>query len=414
MADSPLTVNSIKIPFLGAAFGLPEGAQVFQLASPNNTPITFTGAEKFSFKGDAVTFKKPASIRAVYFDARNLTVDAIVTIRTGQQLRLPFGTQGYIPMYFPFPVDLTITSNTGTGTLVLYLFNFDVDPIIWPTVTGTPFNPPIPQSQVSGLVAALAAITAALATLTPIIPTGNIVEFIDDFIMGAQGILTIGAGGGFSSYDTPWIWVPITGGTTGTLNRKVGSTYNNPGILVFTTTAVTGQGIVLGKFDSNSGLGTLGILGANTGWDFDIWFQTPAVITNYAFRFGLVAGGTANGYQADPPLSGFWCEFDTANANSNANLTLRTNLAGVSSYVSSGVALSANTYYHVRISSSVAGVISMQVGAANAPLGAAVTLNTNVDAVNSAGPSLQVIPRSNTSITATIDRVSFVAQNTRQ
>lgn len=143
----------------------------------------------------------------------------------------------------------------------------------------------------------------------------------------------------------------------------------------------------------------------------DIWVQTPATITNYAVRVGWFTG--TNEYIVDPPTGGSWAEFDTANVNSSADWTLRTVSSSASHYAASSVALSATTWYHLRISSQVAGTISMQVGSANGALGSAVTSSTDVDATNGSGPMVQVIPRSNAAVTLTLDRFNYIAATGR-
>lgn len=108
---------------------VPEGAQIIQLAQ---AAFDGTGTITYTFNTDSINFKKPSSIRALYFDARNLAGgDALVNIQGGPTLRIPLGKQGYIPLFMPCPMNLTITSAAGNGQLNINLHNFKVYPYQW-------------------------------------------------------------------------------------------------------------------------------------------------------------------------------------------------------------------------------------------------------------------------------------------
>lgn len=237
---------------------------------------------------------------------------------------------------------------------------------------------------------------------------GGTFSIVDDFTTGSANSTTVSSATSVS-FDSYWVVSPVTAGTTGTIARS-SNTFVNPGEILFTTVATTGDGLVIGKSDNN-GKGPLGILGANTNWQVDVWIQTGATITNYAIRAGVTSG--TNSYIADAPTGGAWAEFDTANASSNTNWMLRTVNSSTSNFVSSGVAVAGSTWYHLRISSTVIGTISMQVGSANGALGAPVTSSTDVDSTNIYTLAIQLIPRSNAAVTATLDRVSFIAKTGR-
>lgn len=244
---------------------------------------------------------------------------------------------------------------------------------------------------------------------TPSLYDGGTFSIVEEFCTGQGNNGTFGVGAVFA-FDQYWIESQIAAGTTGTFQRMDG-TYQNPGTLLCTTPAVSGNGGAFGKGDFN-GRGPLGALGANAGWQYDTWIQTPATITSYATRHGLASG--TNQFFIDAPTGGVWVEFDTANASSNTNWTLRTVNASTSTFVSTGVAVAASTWYHIRISSVVAGTILCQIGVANAALGAAVSSSTNVDATNVYTLMMQIIPRTTAAVTITLDRITFNATIGRQ
>lgn len=271
--------------------------------------------------------------------------------------------------------------------------------------------------------ALLAPKASAALTGTPTAPTATVFDnstklattaYVDQScVSGAEAFLeddfttansaTVSASAGYSA-ETGWSVAPITGGTTGTL-AGAASTIQNPGQVVITTTAVSGQGISLYKGGGANNASPLGILGANTGWQLDYWFVIPATITNYCVRVGVAVAGQQI---ADAPSGGFWLEFDTANASSNTNFELRTVNASTSNYVSSGVAPTASHVYHVRFTSTVAGTIKCQLGDNNGALGAAFTTSTDVDTTHACLPIIQVLPRTTAAVTLNVDRYSHL------
>jgi hypothetical protein len=197
----------------------------------------------------------------------------------------------------------------------------------------------------------------------------------------------------------------VNGGTQSF--TPLAGTFQNPGEVLITTSATTNDGAVIAR----GGVGSLGALGANAGWQYDCWFQLPATITNYALRVGIVKGVQQN---QDAPNSGMWLEYDTANSSSNSTFTFRTTQASTSTYTSSGVTPAASTWYHVKISSQTAGTINYQLGTANGTLSSATNVTTNVDSSSVMTVFCQVLPRTSTAVTLTLDRVSYVAASGRQ
>jgi hypothetical protein len=277
-----------------------------------------------------------------------------------------------------------------------------------PALTGFPSSPTL--APFSGSISG--SHNTALATVgyvDAIVYGGGEVYFVDDFLMINPGGFTVAASEPLTS-DTMWDAAPITGGTTGTVLAAAGS-FINPGQIMLNTPATTGDGVCIAKVGTSSSFGPFGVLGSNANWEVDFWIQTPSVITNYAVRVGFATGAT--GYKTDAPTGGVWAEFDTANANSNTNWTLRTVNSSASNFVSSGVAVAASTFYHIRIASSVSGTISLQVGSANGALSAAVTSSTDIDTTNPYQLTVQLIPRTTSAVSLIVDRVSYIAASGR-
>jgi hypothetical protein len=284
-------------------------------------------------------------------------------------------------------------SPTGTGALV----SASAPTIASLTLTGT-VTLPLPAFPLAS-----EGITSYISI------TGNMAGWIEEFFSITSTTVSAAASG--PTADTGWSNAPITGGTTGTIAAQSGS-FQNPGQIVLTTPATSGDGIVIYKGGGSNSAGSLGILGANAGWQLDFWFELPATITNYAFRVGYcVAGQQA----ADPPTGGSWFEFDTANTgHDTAHIMFRTVSASTSNYDdTNAIVATASTWYHVRIFSATAGTISYQIGSANGALSAAVNITTDVDTTHACLPFIQVLPRTSTAAVLVVDRASFVANTGR-
>lgn len=142
MANNQLQPNQVQIPNVSDAC-LSEGAQIIQLSS---MLFDGTGTIQYTFQGAQIAFKKPSSIRSLYFDARSLSNDVLLAVQGGPTIRIPgpnnagAGGQGYIPLFWPSPIVFVVTApsfaghtnpSPASGPLTLYLFNFKVQPIIW-------------------------------------------------------------------------------------------------------------------------------------------------------------------------------------------------------------------------------------------------------------------------------------------
>jgi len=250
-------------------------------------------------------------------------------------------------------------------------------------------------------------ITASNLTLSAeFIQTGGGTSFFDDFIASSTNasITTATTQNG----DTPWNAVQIAGGTQSWTYQS--GSFTNPGQIVLTTSATSGDGIAIYKGGGANNAGPLGILGNNAGWQYDCWFQLPATITNFCCRVGVAKGGQQ---AADAPNSGMWIEYDTSNASSNSVFEYRTVVSGTPTYTSSSVTPVASTFYHVRIRSLVAGTILFAIGSGNSALSADVSVTGDVDTTSSMLPLIQVLPRTNSAVSLTLDRISFTSATGR-
>ena len=232
---------------------------------------------------------------------------------------------------------------------------------------------------------------------------GSVAGFIEDFYSCVP--TTVSATLANPVCDTGWDSAPITGGTTGTIQADSTNSRQNPGTAIFTTTAVSGQGISLFKGDGANGMAPLGILGGFAGWQMDIWFKIPATITNYCFRVGYCVSGQQ---AVDPPTGGTWFEYDTANGSSNSTIEFRTVNASTPTYTNTTITPTASHFYHVRIYSVTAGTLVWQIGDNNGALSAASAgVTSNVDTTHACMPFIQLIPRTTAAVTLIVDRYAF-------
>ena len=100
-----------------------------------------------------------------------------------------------------------------------------------------------------------------LAADLPVGATSGNASFVEDFI-SSQAAVTLSTSAAYLG-DTEWDVGPITAGTTGTLAATNG-TFQNPGEILITTPAVSGDGAFLFKTNSATA-SALGVLGASAG-----------------------------------------------------------------------------------------------------------------------------------------------------
>ena len=229
----------------------------------------------------------------------------------------------------------------------------------------------------------------------------SVAGFREDFISnGVASPGTIAAGTGVQAYDTPWQVRPITGGTTGTIFPATGA-FQNPGQILFTTVATSGDGLVLVK---NEGSGAVGALGSAAGWEINMIFKLGQT-TNCAVRAGVIAGGQ---FITDPPTDGIYVEFDTANTgNTDTDFTWVTRKASTPNYSTSHAIAADTSFHHFRIRSTSAGTILFSVDG-----GTEASVATDVP-TTVLTPCIQFLPRANGAVTLTFDFYSFMCATGR-
>jgi len=268
-------------------------------------------------------------------------------------------------------------------------------PLASPALTGTPTAP---------TQAALTSNTdiATTAYVDSIFLSGGIAQWEDDFLVLGSTVTVSSSGLVLTSQGGPWYCGPISSGTTGTVTPTATAAYSNPGLVVLSTPATSGDGIWMCLGQERINIGALGNSGITPPWYLDFWIELGSV-SNICVRVGAF---TANEFNISPPTNGVWCEFDTANSNSNTDWTLSTGNGTSTNYVASSVVPSATTWYHIRLFSTVAGTIQMVISTVNGAFSAAVSSGTDVP-TGGLLPTIQIVPRANTAETITIDRVSY-------
>jgi len=242
---------------------------------------------------------------------------------------------------------------------------------------------------------------ATTAYLDNVVKGPSIVGFRDDFIYGDVGA-AISTVGNFKG-DTIWATLQIV--AAGTISASTNAaTFANPGNATITTGASSGNGGVIYKTGGTSSSATLGALGSNAGWELNFIFNLPSA-ASVAIRCGTcIAGQNA----ADSPTAGIYCEYDTANTgNTNTDYTLVTRNASTSTYAASSSAPNTAGYDHIRLFSTVAGTISMQVNG-----GTVVTSSTNVSTAIQ-GIFIQLLTRTSGAKVMILDFASYEAATGR-
>jgi hypothetical protein len=223
----------------------------------------------------------------------------------------------------------------------------------------------------------------------------NRVGFVDDF-MNAQAVASITTTTTVFG-DTPWTAHDILVAATMTTPN---SSFTNPGQATLTTGA-TGSGDGLGL---TKGASPLGVLAANAGWEMHIIFALSQT-TLCAIRIGACENG---GYQLDPPTDGCWVEYDTANANSNADYTFVTAKASAYNYSISNSKAVDTSFHHVRIRSISAGTILFMIDN-----GTETVITTDVPTGMLLQPFIQILTRTSASKSLVMDFFSYIAASGR-
>jgi hypothetical protein len=223
--------------------------------------------------------------------------------------------------------------------------------------------------------------------------------FREDFIScGSNAAITTVA-----SFPAESVWeaIQISGGTQSLV--PTAGTFSNPGQLTFTTSASSGQGVALYKQGGSSSVAALGALGSNAGWQYDIIFQLAST-SNICFRAGVCSAGQN---AVDGPGNFIGVEYDTANASSNTDFTWKTTSATTSNYSTTNSKAADTSFHHVRIRSTSAGTILFSIDG-----GTETAVSTDVPTA-SMNVVVQLLTRTNSTASAIVDLVSYVAASGR-
>lgn len=392
----------------------------------NGKALTITGASSGTFfggpvpavltdiNGFALVLNSSGGGSVVVASGKTFTVSNTLTLTgtDGNSFAFPSGSDTVVTL----GATQTLTSKTFTAPIL----GTPTSGVLT-NCTGLPAASVVAGTMVTGLtipsatltkpsITAVAAADFPLNNVTPyMFYNGSLSGFVEDFA-GSSLNTTVAAATTVTSTETSWSTAPITGGTTGTITSLApgAGTFQNPGIAVLTTTAVSGQGVSFYKGGGGNSAANFGILGANAGWQLDMWIQLPATITSYAFRAGLCVSAQQVG---DAPTGGVYFEYDTANTgNTDSTIKLVTRNASTSTYTATGITPTASHFYHMRIYCTVSGQVSFQIGDNNAALGAATTgITSNLDTTHAMLPMFQTVPRTTAAVTLNVDRCSYVA-----
>ena len=232
--------------------------------------------------------------------------------------------------------------------------------------------------------------------LTPVGYAG----FKEDFLGGSgSAAVTTSAATGF---DVTWSAAQIVGGTQSLVAQN--GTYANPGLTLWTTSAVSGQGVALSRGGGGGSAGPLGNLAAQGGWEVNIILALAAT-TLVCVRAGVCTGGQQ---VSDAPSGGIYVEYDTANVgNTNANFTYVTRSASSPTYSTTNSVAADTSFHKFRIRSVVAGTILFSTDNGTETAISATVPTTNMMAF------IQLISRTTAAKAMSVDFYSYAAINTR-
>jgi len=161
-----------------------------------------------------------------------------------------------------------------------------------------------------------------------------------------------------------WSVTPLTSCGAGFVSGAA----SHPGIYMLNTGAVSGDGCVLSLSDAANGAAypfvNLGSGGAWSSWNLQAIFQTDPNGVSYAkYLIGL---SDNNGAYHPTGGNEIAVRFDSAGGGcpsneSTTNWVYEVIVSGTKTCVNSGLAVAANTWYHVNISSTTQGTIQFQI-----------------------------------------------------
>ncbi len=226
-----------------------------------------------------------------------------------------------------------------------------------------------------------------------------VLSFKEDFTEGSTFSVTTSQ---LVTFEQNWHAVQISSGTQ-TVAAQAG-TFANPGQVLLTTSATSGQGVVIWRSGPGSSIASLGALGSNAGWEAH-FIVGLSQTTSCAIRIGFaIAGQTA----ADPPTNGIYIEYDTANTgNTDSKFTWVTRSSSSSTYSTTNAVNADSSLHHFRIRSTTAGTIGFTVDG-----GTEFTTSTGVP-TGAMAMFLQLLSRTSAAKSATIDFISYIAATGR-
>lgn len=227
----------------------------------------------------------------------------------------------------------------------------------------------------------------------------HIMSYKEDFTEGTSVSVTTSQG---LVFETGWHGIQISGGTQ-TIAAQAG-TFTNPGQALMTTSATSGQGVVIWRSGPGAGAAPLGALGSNANWEMHYLLKLNAT-TNVCIRFGACIAGQHTG---DAPTNGIYFEYDTANTgNTDSKFTGVCRSASTSTYVTTNQIAADTSFHHFRIRSTNAGTILFSVDG-----GTEDSIATNVP-TGALGPMIQLITRTAGAANAVVDFTSYAATTGR-
>lgn len=201
--------------------------------------------------------------------------------------------------------------------------------------------------------------TSGTVDFTPLDAT--VMNAVEEFLPGRDTNGTIGT----------LHWAFSTLGTTCLTTMSPGVA-NHPGIFYMNSGSNAGDGCSLTLSDAYDGafypLANLGLGGSWSSWEMQAIFATdPNGVTKAKYLIGF-----SDSEAAYHPANGneIAVRFDTAGGGcpaneSTTNWVYEVSVSGTKTCVNSGVAVTANTWYHVRIYSTTPGTIQFQINGAN-------------------------------------------------
>ena len=234
----------------------------------------------------------------------------------------------------------------------------------------------------------------------PVVPDPTYALIKDEFVggrvapLGELGWDSTNAGAGTCSSLTP-----------------IAAVASHPGLFRARTTTSSGDGCSTSLASTNySGAGitqihNLGSSSSTTGWEFIfIWATDAAAVTTTAYFIGL--GTTANSFLGGTGSIGIRSDTSAtacgSGADSTTNWVFHARSSSTNTCTDSGVAVAANTWYKLRITSTTLGTVNYELSTNGGAYTSPVSISTNVPTVD-LFPMFQVVTRTTAARDLTID-----------